>query len=76
MHFYHGDEVHVTVSVTNGAGSSSVAASDGFTVDLTDPVMYSLVDGTNPDVDMKYSVSISSIYTVYKYSRTSIIRPS
>ena len=58
MHFYHGDEVHVTVSVTNGAGSSSVAASDGFTVDLTDPVMYSLVDGTNPDVDLKYSVSI------------------
>ena len=58
MHFYHGDEVHVTVSVTNGAGSSSVAASDGFTVDLTDPVMYSLVDGNNPDVDLKYSVSI------------------
>ena len=56
MHFYHGDQVQVSVTVTNGAGSSTESSSDGFTVDLTEPNVYSLVDGYGTEEDLKYTV--------------------
>ena len=56
MHFTHGDTVQISISVTNGAGSSTEAESNGFLVDLTDPVMYTLRDGYNSDKDLEYTV--------------------
>ena len=56
MHFTHGDTVQISVSVTNRAGSSTEAESNGFLVDLTDPVMYTLRDGYNSDKDLEYTV--------------------
>ena len=59
MHFTHGDTVQISVSVTNGAGSTTEAESNGFLVDLTDPVMYTLRDGYNSDKDLEYTVRLT-----------------
>jgi hypothetical protein len=42
---------YVTVKVTNGAGSYTVLAADGFVVDLTPPICGYVVDGPGFDVD-------------------------
>ena len=45
------------VNVTNGAMLMTDGQSDGFRVDLTDPVLGYLVDGGEENVDVQYWVS-------------------
>ena len=56
FHLHHADVVRSVITVTNGALLSTDATSDGFTVDLTDPIMDKLVDGHDVDNDARFTV--------------------
>ena len=56
FHLHHGDEVRSEIDVTNNALLTTTSTSDGFTVDLTDPIMESLVDGLDVNDDRQYTV--------------------
>ena len=60
FHLHDGDRIRVEVTATNNVEASSTATSDGFTVDLTDPVMIKLVDGDSLDADLQYTVRVRS----------------
>ncbi|KAI8485724.1 hypothetical protein Bbelb_365580 [Branchiostoma belcheri] len=54
----HGSYIHVTVVATNAAGLRSVMYSDPAVIDLTPPVIGSVLDGAdNPSVDVDYQMS-------------------
>lgn len=61
FHLHHGDRVRVAVTAMNNVDVSTTATSDGVTVDLTDPVMISLVDGDSFDSDLQYTVWLVSM---------------
>ena len=56
FHLHHGDHVRVEIEETNGAEASTSAISDGYTVDLTEPVLIKLVDGDDVNNDIQYTV--------------------
>ena len=56
FHLHHGDEVRTEVTATDGAESPVSVTSDGYTVDLTDPILDGLVDGMDPSNDHKFTV--------------------
>ena len=82
FHLHHGDKVRVNVTATNKAELSSSVTSDGFTVDLTKPKMLLLVDGDDPQHDLRFTVSrtVNEIVEVeccvwwYVYSRGAVAR--
>ena len=47
----HGERYYVTVNATNGAGLTSVMATNGVTVDYTPPIFGIVIDGKGDDVD-------------------------
>ncbi|CAH1250571.1 Hypp8876 [Branchiostoma lanceolatum] len=57
LFLHHGSYVHVTVMVTNAAGLSAVLYSEPALVDLTPPVMGTVQDGSDDDVDVDYQSS-------------------
>ena len=59
FHLHHGDVIRVKVTATNGAEKTTSATSNGVTVDLTEPRMTQLVDGTDVLHDVEYTVSIT-----------------
>ena len=62
FHLHHGDFVRIDVSATNRAEASTVATSDGFTVDMTDPSVLQLVDGDDLNHNRQYTVSAPVIH--------------
>ena len=56
FHLHHGDEVRTEVTATDGAESAVSVTSDGYTVDLTDPILDGLVDGLDSNKDPKFTV--------------------
>ena len=56
FHLHDGDRVRVAVTATNNVDASTSATSDGVTVDLTEPVLITLVDGDSLDSDLQYTV--------------------
>eukprot|EP00058_Branchiostoma_floridae_P022359 XP_002607849.1 hypothetical protein BRAFLDRAFT_117284 [Branchiostoma floridae] len=57
LFLHHGSYVHVTVMATNAAGLSAVLYSEPALVDLTPPVMGTVLDGNTDDVDVEYQNS-------------------
>ena len=58
FHLLHGDFVQMKLTATNNAEGKTSLRSDGFTVDLTDPILQHLVDGPTLSKDMQYTVSV------------------
>ncbi|XP_019633113.1 PREDICTED: uncharacterized protein LOC109476570 [Branchiostoma belcheri] len=54
LFLHHGSYVHVVVMATNAAGLSAVLYSEPALVDLTPPVMGTVLDGATGDVDVDY----------------------
>ena len=59
FHLHHGDVIRVKVTATNGAEDTTSATSNGVTVDLTEPRMTQLVDGTDVLHDVEYTVRMT-----------------
>ena len=52
----HGDQIRTIIRATNPARSSTAATSDGYTVDLTDPILDILTDGKDVSLDPVFTV--------------------
>uniref|UniRef100_A0ABM0M0H6 Uncharacterized protein LOC100366953 n=1 Tax=Saccoglossus kowalevskii TaxID=10224 RepID=A0ABM0M0H6_SACKO len=61
FHLHHGDFVYVQLDAVNKADNPTTTQSDGFTIDMTNPIMHFLGDGVNTGVDLQYSESVDSL---------------
>ena len=71
----HNSTYFVTVEATNGAGDTSVAYSDGVTVDQTLPVGGNLRDGQDEDIDFtEHESSISANWDEFFDPETGVVK--
>ena len=62
LHFRHRDVVRTEMTAVNSAGGHTTIPSSGYKVDLTNPLMEALVDGTDLANDQMFTVSNISIF--------------
>ena len=67
LDLHHRDKIYAEIKAINRAHMVTLGISDGFIVDLTDPILHHIADGPNENDDIQYSVCIDELslhYTV------------
>nr|XP_006817933.1 PREDICTED: uncharacterized protein LOC100377080 [Saccoglossus kowalevskii] len=67
FHLHHGDFVYVELDAVNQADNPTTTQSDGFTIDVTNPIMHFLGDGINAGVDRQYTSSTSELSANWEF---------
>ncbi|XP_070574642.1 uncharacterized protein [Ptychodera flava] len=67
FHLHEGDFVYVELEAINNALGGTDVSSDGFTIDITEPILYFLGDGSTPGIDRRFTASTNQLSANWEF---------